>query len=111
MSRPLSYQKRNRIIVLKISLYGGNHYEKSALDYPMLFILFLTNLVYAQPGHSSIASFYGEFKPVVGGWAEYQITAKSQKPGKAGTRYHEDACFRKPERSEKHKKDDRQTGK
>jgi len=43
-----------------------------------LFILSLTSFVHAQFGQSSGPSFYGEFKPVVGGWSEYQITSKRE---------------------------------
>ncbi len=96
-----------------------------------LFILSFTQIAFAQMGQSSGPSFYGEFKPVVGGWSEYQITSKREgatkmkvavvgmegdaywyetvmEGGKRGTRYYEGACFWKPERSERHKEDDRQ---
>jgi hypothetical protein len=43
-----------------------------------LFILSLTNFAFAQFGQTSGPSFYGEFKPVVGGWSEYQMTSKSE---------------------------------
>jgi len=36
----------------------------------------------AQMGQGAAASFYGDFKPVVGAWAEYQITHKGEQPGK-----------------------------
>jgi hypothetical protein len=38
--------------------------------------LFFINLVYSQFGKTSGPSFHGEFKPVVGGWSEYQMTTK-----------------------------------
>ena len=38
--------------------------------------LFFINLAYAQFGKTSGPSFHGEFKPVVGGWSEYQMTTK-----------------------------------
>jgi hypothetical protein len=44
----------------------------------ILFILSLANFAYAQSGKTSGPQFYGEFKPVVGGWSEYQITTKSE---------------------------------
>ncbi|MGQ9638582.1 MAG: hypothetical protein ACUVQ9_10845 [Thermodesulfobacteriota bacterium] len=43
-----------------------------------LFILSLTHFAHAQFGQSSVPSFYGEFKPVIGGWSEYQITSKRE---------------------------------
>lgn len=42
------------------------------------FILFLTQIAFAQMGQPSGPSFRGEFKPVVGGWSEYQITTKGE---------------------------------
>jgi hypothetical protein len=48
----------------------------------ILFVLVLTQAVDAQFGKSSGPSFYGEFKPVVGGWSEYQVTAKGEQPSK-----------------------------
>lgn len=44
----------------------------------ILLVLVLTQAVDAQFGKSSGPSFYGEFKPVVGGWSEYQITSKRE---------------------------------
>jgi hypothetical protein len=38
--------------------------------------LFFINLAYSQFGKTSGPSFHGEFKPVVGGWSEYQMTTK-----------------------------------
>jgi hypothetical protein len=42
----------------------------------ILSILILTQIAHAQFGQTSGPSFYGEFKPVVGGWSEYQMTSK-----------------------------------
>jgi hypothetical protein len=44
----------------------------------ILLALGLTQAVNAQFGQSSGPSFYGEFKPVIGGWSEYQITSKRE---------------------------------
>jgi hypothetical protein len=44
----------------------------------ILLVLVLTQIAYAQFGQSSGPSFYGEFKPVVGGWSEYQMTSKRE---------------------------------
>jgi hypothetical protein len=44
--------------------------------------LSMFNLAYAQVGKASGPSFYGEFKPVVGGWSEYQMTTKGNPPTK-----------------------------
>lgn len=47
-----------------------------------LVFVFCGSLAYAQVGQTSGPSFYGEFKPVVGGWSEYQITSKRETPMK-----------------------------
>ena len=44
----------------------------------ILLVLGLTQTANAQFGQSSGPSFYGEFKPVIGGWSEYQITSKRE---------------------------------
>ena len=44
--------------------------------------LSMFNLAYAQFGQTSGPSFHGEFKPVVGGWSEYQMTTKGSSPTK-----------------------------
>ncbi len=48
----------------------------------VLSILCLAQLSYAQFGKAQGPRFYSEFKPVVGGWSEYQMTAKGEKPSK-----------------------------
>ena len=40
--------------------------------------LSMFNLAYAQVGKTSGPKFYSDFKPVVGGWSEYQMTSKSE---------------------------------
>jgi len=44
----------------------------------ILLALGLTQTANAQFGQSSGPSFHGEFKPVVGGWSEYQMTSKRE---------------------------------
>jgi len=44
----------------------------------ILLVLILSQIAYAQFGKTSGPSFRGEFKPVVGGWSEYQMTSKSE---------------------------------
>lgn len=44
----------------------------------IFFLLVLTQIANAQFGQSSGPSFYGEFKPVIGGWSEYQMTSKRE---------------------------------
>ena len=46
----------------------------------ILSVLVLVNLALAQMGRSSAPRFYSEFKPVVGGWSEYEIKAKGEAP-------------------------------
>lgn len=45
-------------------------------------ILFLVQLGYAQFGRGRGPKFYSDFKPVVGGWSEYQMTGKGEQPSK-----------------------------
>jgi hypothetical protein len=45
-------------------------------------VLVLSQIAYAQFGKTSGPSFHGEFKPVVGGWSEYQVTTKGNPPSK-----------------------------
>jgi hypothetical protein len=47
-----------------------------------LFLLLIANFVHAQMGAGFGPKFYSEFKPVVGGWSEYQMTAKGRQPSK-----------------------------
>lgn len=47
-----------------------------------LFLLLVANLADSQPFGGSGPRFHSEFKPVVGGWSEYQITAKGQQTSK-----------------------------
>lgn len=44
----------------------------------ILLFLTLTQTANAQFGQTSGPSFYGEFKPVIGGWSEYQMTSKRE---------------------------------
>ncbi|HSB03924.1 MAG TPA: hypothetical protein VLK23_01935 [Thermodesulfobacteriota bacterium] len=44
-------------------------------------VSFISN-AYAQFGKSAGLRFYSDFKPVVGGWSEYQITPKGEAPSK-----------------------------
>lgn len=49
---------------------------------PVLCGLFFPNPAGAQVGMTSGPKFYSEFKPVLGGWSEYQVTAKGSSPSK-----------------------------
>src|SRR5512136_1274633 len=44
----------------------------------VLLVLVLMQFAYAQIGKGAGPKFYSEFKPVVGGWSEYQMTSKSE---------------------------------
>jgi hypothetical protein len=44
--------------------------------------LWLVQLAYAQFGKGRGPKFYSDFKPVVGGWSEYQMTGKGEQPSK-----------------------------
>lgn len=48
----------------------------------VLSILCLVQLGYAQFGKGRGPKFYSDFKPVVGGWSEYQMTGKGEQPSK-----------------------------
>lgn len=48
----------------------------------ILLVLVLSQIAYAQFGKTSGPSFHSEFKPVVGGWSEYQVTTKGSSPSK-----------------------------
>jgi hypothetical protein len=48
----------------------------------ILLVLVLSQIAFAQFGKTSGPSFHGEFKPVVGGWSEYQVTPKGSSPSK-----------------------------
>jgi len=48
----------------------------------ILLVLSLANFVYSQFGKGAGPKFYSDFKPVVGGWSEYQMTSKSEGPTK-----------------------------
>jgi len=48
----------------------------------VLSILCLVQLSYAQFGKGRGPKFYSDFKPVVGGWSEYQMTGKGEQPSK-----------------------------
>lgn len=45
-------------------------------------ILMIGSISNAQFGKTGGPRFYSEFKPVVGGWSEYQITVKGEAPSK-----------------------------
>ncbi len=46
------------------------------------FVLLTVQFTHAQFGRTAGPRFYSEFKPVVGGWSEYQITTKGEPPSK-----------------------------
>ncbi len=48
----------------------------------VIFVFSLTNIAYAQLRKGSGPRFYADFKPVVGGWSEYQMTTKGEQPFK-----------------------------
>jgi hypothetical protein len=48
----------------------------------IVFTLSFVNLSYAQLGKTSGPRFYTDFKPVAGGWSEYEMTTKSGEPSK-----------------------------
>jgi hypothetical protein len=56
--------------------------RKMAWVVSIFLTLTLVQLAEAQFGKSAGPKFYSDFKPVVGGWSEYQMTPKSESPSK-----------------------------
>ena len=56
--------------------------KKIVLAVLVLIGVFMASAVSAQFGKSAGPSFYSEFKPVVGGWSEYQMSTKGEPPTK-----------------------------
>ncbi len=56
--------------------------RKAIFAISVLSTLCLVSIGYAQFGKSRGPKFYSEFKPVVGGWSEYQVTSKGEQPSK-----------------------------
>jgi len=56
--------------------------RKMAWVVSIVLTLTLVQLAEAQFGKSAGPKFYSDFKPVVGGWSEYQMTPKSESPSK-----------------------------
>ena len=52
--------------------------KKMACVVSIVMILVFVQLAMAQMGKGAGPKFYSEFKPVVGGWSEYQMTSKSE---------------------------------
>jgi hypothetical protein len=48
----------------------------------LLSVLSSLHLAYAQFGKGAGPRFHSDFKPVVGGWSEYQITGRGESPSK-----------------------------
>ena len=48
----------------------------------IILVLSFVHLAYAQSGEGVGPKFYSDFKPVVGGWSEYQMTEKGKSPSK-----------------------------
>lgn len=48
----------------------------------VILAVFLVSTAYAQFGKGTGPRFYSDFKPVVGGWSEYQMTTKGESPSK-----------------------------
>ena len=56
--------------------------KKVAAVTSLILVFFIACLAYAQFGKSAGPKFYSDFKPVVGGWSEYQVTGKGDPPSK-----------------------------
>jgi hypothetical protein len=48
----------------------------------ILLVMFFVSPSQAQTGKGAVPRFYADFKPVVGAWAEYQVTGKGEQPTK-----------------------------
>jgi hypothetical protein len=56
--------------------------KKIVLAVSIILVLSLVHLTYAQMGKDKGPKFYADFKPVIGGWSEYQMTTKGETPTK-----------------------------
>ena len=56
--------------------------RKVVLVVSILSVLLLASFAYAQMGRGPAPRFYSEFKPVVGGWSEYEVKPKGEAPFK-----------------------------
>ncbi len=56
--------------------------RKTILIVSILSVLSFVHLAYAQSEKGGGPKFYSDFKPVVGGWSEYQMTEKGGLPSK-----------------------------
>lgn len=56
--------------------------KKGSLAIVILSALFFVSFAHAQVGKSAAPKFYGDFKPVVGGWSEYEMKSKAEPPTK-----------------------------
>jgi hypothetical protein len=56
--------------------------KKIVLSVLVLLAIFMASAAFAQFGKGAGPQFYSEFKPVVGGWSEYQMTTKGEPPTK-----------------------------
>ena len=56
--------------------------KKIVLAVLVLLAVFMASAASAQFAKSAGPNFYSEFKPVVGGWSEYQMTTKGEPPTK-----------------------------
>jgi hypothetical protein len=56
--------------------------KKIAWVFSVLSIPIFAHVIYAQFGKGTMPKFYSDFRPVVGGWSEYQVTSKGEAPAK-----------------------------
>jgi hypothetical protein len=58
--------------------------KKEFFSVPVILILIFLcfNVAYAQAGKSGGLKFYADFKPLVGGWSEYELKQKGESPVK-----------------------------
>lgn len=68
---------------LEANCFLGRITMRKALSVALFVSAFcLVNLAHAQFGKGDGPRFYSAFKPVVGGWSEYQVTTKGEQPSK-----------------------------
>mgnify|MGYP001588871358 FL=1 len=48
----------------------------------LILVFSFVGIAFAQFGKGAGPTFHSDFKPVVGGWSEYQMTAKGETPSK-----------------------------
>lgn len=66
----------------EISIFRRQEMKKMVFFSLIVTVFIMVPIVNAQLGKTHHPRFYSDFRPVEGGWSEYQITAKGEHPSK-----------------------------